>query len=778
MKAILMLTVLAVGFAASAETVLWYSFDEGTLNEKTVSGGTIVNKASNGDMAAVPHALTGNKTPSENNSLANWATYAEGFDGGWHVYDPVSRTTPATADRSLDFAHAGGSILTVANDARLRSQPMTVEMFVRFQTNAALNVWNVFAVQPTFMPCANADAWGLRASGPERIFARFTPPQSFTANVNAANNVEVATGVPDLRDDKWHHIAFSVDADNTVKLYFDYVLKTTKTLAFSVQFSDAEDCPLMIGATQQTSGVFTGRMNEFRLSNAVLEPGDFLRAMGEEPIADLDSETLIWYSFGADMIGGQVPNRASLGRYPGVLSTQTVNGETFPKVEVDDVWGSTFRSSFDSTETITNRHSLYNAYGDQRNINACLFAKDLPDVFTNSSFTIECMVKADGQIEQYTPFVRRYGGGNVQLNLGVGATVGTLSAVILPENTDASHAIQLNDSVRIDDGAWHHVALVRDAEAGKVHLYRDYSIVATKDCTTPLYPTTKKLLFAGTDAGGNVFKGWMDEARITLKALGPEKFFTNRRVVEDGEVRSHVTFDETMEGGVDIGTVSAAKVGSGSVPTYSDDVPAKFICDERGRAGKRLNAKSLRLNGGVVKYQGSPWIRGDEAQTIEFFVKGEAQSQYTPVIRFGMVADNTGTPVWSLSTASGDGLVDQLMTRWDVLTDAVNRSAQSCPTGIVLFDGKWHHVALTFAPNASDSAKSDVAVWKDYVKVYNRTFDGRVAYNPSVGMLWLGYNGTKTFTGWIDELRITKGVIGPEKFLRAENFSGLMVIFK
>ena len=774
MNKVLMLSVMVWVMAASAETVLWYSFDEGDINEKTVSGGTIVNKASNGDMPAVPHALKNNKTPSEDNSLANWATYAEGFDADYHVYDPVSRTFVQTADRALDFNHSGGSILTVANDVRLRSQPMTVEAFVQFPQNAALTVWNVIAVQPAFMPCANADAWGFRFTNSEKLVARFTPPQDFSENVNASNNVEVSASIAKLTDGNWHHVAFTVDESNTVKVYFDYMLKATKTLAFPVQFTEAENCPLMIGATQQTGGVFTGKMNEFRLSNVALNPESFLRKSNEEMIENLDPATLIWYSFGAM----PVCNRGNSALYSGLLNVQTLSatGETYPKIGIEDVWSSVFRQSFAAADEIANRYSLYNSYGESRAIPAYLYANDLPDVFTNSSFTIECVIKADGEIGQFTPFVRRRGGGNVQLNLGVGSRAGYLSGMVLPEGADAqTGAISLNDyTVRVDDGAWHHVALVRDKETGKVHLYHNYSKVATANCTSPLYPTGEPLTFAGTSSG-NAFKGWMDEARITMKALTEERFFTNKRMRADGDVRAHVTFDGTMAA-EELGTVFVAKVNDGREPAYSDEVPAKYICDERGQEGCRLNAQSLRLDGGVVKFLGSPWLRSDEAQTIEFFVKGEAQDAYAPVVRFGCSDGDTAIPVWALSSSRANP-TEFLMTRWDVV-NGENRQADSCETSVTLFDGKWHHVALTFAPNAENSDRSDIAVWKDYEMVFSKTTDGRVAYDQAVGMLWLGYNGTKTFTGWIDELRITKGVIDSKKFLRAKNFSGVTIIIK
>ena len=43
-------------------------------------------------------------------------------------------------------------------------------------------------------------------------------------------------------------------------------------------------------------------------------------------------------------------------------------------------------------------------------------------------------------------------------------------------------------------------------------------------------------------------------------------------------------------------------------------------------------------------------------------------------------------------------------------------------------------------------------------------------------MLGAGDVATAGFTGWLDELRITPGVLSPVQFLRAESFGLMMVV--
>ena len=92
-------------------------------------------------------------------------------------------------------------------------------------------------------------------------------------------------------------------------------------------------------------------------------------------------------------------------------------------------------------------------------------------------------------------------------------------------------------------------------------------------------------------------------------------------------------------------------------------------------------------------------------------------------------------------------------------------------------DGKWHHWAFTFQPNASDSTKSDIAFYLDHDQLGTvQTLPGRVAYDDTLRFA-IGEGGS-SFTGLIDEVRISDCVLAPSEFLHAEKRQGLSIIVK
>jgi hypothetical protein len=104
-------------------------------------------------------------------------------------------------------------------------------------------------------------------------------------------------------------------------------------------------------------------------------------------------------------------------------------------------------------------------------------------------------------------------------------------------------------------------------------------------------------------------------------------------------------------------------------------------------------------------------------------------------------------------------------------------------------DGKWHHIAFTYAPNADyPDSKSDVKLYIDYGSenggyTYSKTTDstkaGLVTYSDNLMfVLGMGNNTANTYDGLIDELRISDGALEPSQFLRAENAPGLSIVVR
>jgi len=102
------------------------------------------------------------------------------------------------------------------------------------------------------------------------------------------------------------------------------------------------------------------------------------------------------------------------------------------------------------------------------------------------SFMLECWIKTDtgGQ------YIRKFGGsGKGGYWIGVHRT-GRVRALI----SNGQKAVNVFSNTKVNDNEWHHIAMLRDATKGNVHIYVDGKIEETGEvppgeisCNTPLY---------------------------------------------------------------------------------------------------------------------------------------------------------------------------------------------------------------------------------------------------------------------------------------------------
>ena len=531
---------LAAG-CLEAGTVIHYTFDSGDIGTVFTHGSTVTNAANPGIHDAIVYGLSGQNV---NSASTRMPVVTNGVPSNYRINDPVSGVLANSADRALRFPvknGAYGACLQVPNAAALRPESFTVELTLRMpQGEVETSHWNVLAVQPAIMKCANADAWGLRLVGGTPV-VRFTPPQTFTLKTgktdeynNASGNVELSSA--NVSDGRWHHVAFTCtpnasDSSKTdVKIFIDYVQKVTSTLSFRPQFSAEENCPIWIGGNRQTSGLFTGEIGEFRFSDEALTKEQFLRPR----LPDYDSDIVVHYDFDTlPWFGkGDVQNVADPSEMNGYFATNHFDDVgTFPCITNDSPFVR-MRPSRGAVTSFFSTNCLENAYtnASSRQTNAYLYTEPLKDWFSKTNFTIECFYKSNGRIEQYTPFVWRRGGVNVQFNLGVGPTANRLYGVVCPAGAKAvGDQKTFADTANSADSQWHHAAMVvRQGES--VKLYRDWiaTPVAQVTLTTNLYPkavnTDGSVIAIAGGSSRNTFNGRLDEVRITLRALEPHEF--------------------------------------------------------------------------------------------------------------------------------------------------------------------------------------------------------------------------------------------------------------
>jgi len=423
--------------------------------------------------------------------------------------------------------------------------------------------------------------------------------------------------------------------------------------------------------------------------------------------------------------------------------------------------------------------------------------------FSTTNFTVEFFYKMDGNIAAFTPLFRRTGANNVQINIGVGGTANMLTATLMTGEEDPYTTVAINDDAATGDGKWHHAALVvsQTGSTKTMRFYRDYKLKGSQSLAanvTAANTANVSVTLAGRTPG-NCFNGWMDSVRVTLRALEPQEFLWGEGMdigrFPAGSTLAHVKFDGSInavdaDGGTLLNGVNAASKDGGSPATFSDDVPGARILDGvDGVVLAKNNAKSLSFANSKVTWSTSDdtyylrkTLTGDPltAFTVEFFFKPNGTQNTWSRLVSGLSGDNFSSGYAYALTFSDLDSGKSLSLRGD--SNSYGYANLNCRTDVC--DGKWHHAAITVAPNTGDSTKSDVTFHLDYGTenggwTGTATSTKALVTHPSNLYFVLGTGGSGNgYNGLIDELRISDGALEPSQFLRAERAPGLSIFVR
>lgn len=774
---------LSCAASALAGTVAYWPLSYGN-GVRSTTATVFANQGEGGALDAVPSSRSG----------ASWIAGSDycpqgtnAFPTGHGVYDPVSSTNAAAATglyfHKISLAGYAGA-LRVADPAALRLTTFTVECFVRMQQGTSQGDWNCVAVMPAQLPGssgqpANYESWGLRVTGANALQVRFSKNKG-TVSANVSDNETVSISAPGIYDGRWHHIAFSVSG-KTVKTFFDYAFSSQKTLGQSVWYNSGMD--LFIGNTPQTTGPFGGSIAHFRISDEALDPPSFLHFTRTEAAADEDSDTLLHLDFeppeGISATQGFFNDAAvgpALHHYGAEAIPCTVaTAMPFPQVYAGLLDETGRASAF----CMTNATSAGGAKD-------YLAWQPPEDVFSNASFTVECCYRTAGTLGEYIPLVRRLGGYNCQFNLGFGggANVGKLSAATVPG--DAGSQPSIVDSTRSDDGAWHHAALVFDRARCTMTLFRDYGLVGQTAYAGVVAPTDTPIYIGGgyaNDGSFKAFNGLVDNVRVTMRALTVGEFLRPDHAAPVGRTLAWAPFDNALDAtapcwALTNGVASAAASG-GAAPSYAALGAGERVEDGAGNVLRAANLAVLSCSTGVVKYAENAILPLVREMTVEFRVRAGAQTTYAGIVRCNRDRDSADVPVWGLSAdAAGTGLRVRCAT---VGEDSWNTYGINEDTGVAVFDGRWHHVALTLSQTGEGSgAQVTASLHKDYEAEpsWTRSVSGRLCYGAGYAPVWVGASSSTMafFNGQIDELRLSRGILDPSAFLRRGKLPFVIVV--
>lgn len=769
-------TVAGVAFflaasATRAEVVLWYRLDVLAAGVTSTPSTVIENIADPGKYQMYCHSLVGSVRGTV---PANMPYGTDGLPAGILVYDPM------TGDWSqrLTVLHFGLTEIppgtNSASGAMLRTDTaypsalgltnLTVEAI--FRTSAGdLASWSMAPIVYQQGNAWNDESYALEIGWSGRLACRF--------NAGGSSKTVGGGSGPLVTPDVWHHAAFTLDAEGTAKLYYDYQLVGTLTGCGALTKYTGK--ALMIGAnTHAADRTFPGDIMDVRICDTAIGSGDFLRIRAQP--RDTPADTLC---FCPDILG--INNRfssvvnvnAATGSSALVANPMSETNSPSAILDTADKAGSAFRFGInDMAGVIANAGATHCVRSETGAGNGVRFIA--PDsAFEKASFTLECFFKTPGPIsnETWTLFY------SPCAKVGVGDD-GKILARGFRTYGDYNDVADIKSEKRVDDGAWHHLAFVYDIAAAQTKLYVDYALQGvasvTLGTTGTIYPSAGVQNIAGFR---QYFPGWMDEFRITRRALGPEAFILADPAGAAG-VLVHLTFDNSdyavepypSLNPAGAGFARAFEGGQGHAPAFSNVVKPKLALDGEAELVVKQNVKSLYMDASQVRYPHFTSLYGKTSFTIEWFMKLSACETNAGLLRLSQSSTsfegNDPAPAWrayvrptskrhlDFEARANTSTVQKYITTWTAFPSDLD-------------DGRWHHYAITVEQiNVSGTIKTELKLYRDYQSHGSQQFTGFIAY-PANDDCAFTIGADNNFTGYMDEIRISDGVLPVASFMRS-----------
>lgn len=544
--AIMAAAVVATALAAKADTVVWYTFDDlGGVGDTVADATTVVNKANPGVLDATVYGLV---STNKNSSSVRMPYVTNGVPESLRVLDPVGNTIASADDKALRFwrthGAGNGAMLEIPNDPALRPSSFTVEMFVRVDPEHTN--WEMIASQP-HSTTTNLFAWGINFYKPnDNSYLDFALNFVDTEGKNHPHGVAGRT----LLDNKWHHLALTVKPQSgdpskiNIKFFIDYKRVFYYDAPYGIVLPDSAGCPVQIGGTTMAGQHFAGEIGEFRFSDKALDIGEFLRPHNKA----IDKDVVLYYDFeDTDAYDGNfaystnsasdVVNKAS-PIMPGAFQTAGgTDSKTYPFIdEASPGYRVLPSQNAESEKTMKSTHAFRNAsyqvVGENSSRLKCTPA--YADIFRDTEdFTVEMFYKcgekeysdeAEAIAQQSKLFIVPG-----QFQIGFGNSTAQMIPILTTSTTSGSSNVYFSSGTRVDDGDWHHIAVVvkQSGDSKTFSWYHDGDLYKNKSIpfSGSVSPMSSGAVWhIGTHPTGRAFDGWIDSLRVTLRALEPSEF--------------------------------------------------------------------------------------------------------------------------------------------------------------------------------------------------------------------------------------------------------------
>ena len=821
MKVLTTAVLMVLAFAASAETVAWWRFaDLGPTGGKAGTETTFTNAVDGTRFPAVPHSFFKQETPGTD--AAYMPSTANAFDGfsSLRVFDPVTQVSHETA-LALHCPWGGNGSgwsggATVAGAPELYGVTdgvqgdFTYECFFK-ATAEGLNRSDLMEPLAGIPNTGGSEgAWSL-VIREKHLWCRCSLKKSEGGYASA---LAPAGQGAEVTPDEWHHAAITYSvAEKCFRLYLDYVYVTGVTFGdgYTGEIAVKEPGDLYIGkGTMNNDRSFSGEIAEARLSNTALGPSDFLRfretANGDR--ASADSDTWGWFSLDTvDYgLGFFVRNAALANSGIGSFHGTVVVPDGGREAQV--------ASERPGSEGVV-RAAMSGAAGGQKLANAgsvAFFTNDCPNAYLlvsdgdgkigGESFSAELYFRTAHRVVSDGKTTSSYGLlSSEAFKLMLNQSTGRL--FFRPNSADnVDHGKDIS-SVRLDDGVWHHLALTYDLPTQTVCVYVDFNrLVSWSGIAFKASALGSPLTVGCSRQKGSAvqnFDGWIDEFRLTGRALQPHEFIS----VYSGVVGNQLVRIPFDGDAILLPYGFSAETGDCVPPNvleWLEQGCSKFV--KTGSSGTLVeNAGACRLEGKKMSY---PHVDALERAnvTIEFFWRptGKSAPWPSPLGLSGTVNSQInidGNALWCFYY-QGSWSAAQLLFQFACTTEngrAKSPTIAASPSYDMLeshqsenpgwfvskCDGKWHHVAVTLREYEDEQGEThtEAVSYFDYVEKAKTDMVGKLWTTGTSGLMMQdsAASGNRLAAWDIDEVRITGEVLDPAQFCRKSS-GGMVLIFR
>ena len=796
MKRILMTVACAVAFAANADTVAWWHFDELADGVKATQGtAPFLNSVD-----PTKHAGLARATPLYDGDWRTDSSYlpqgVAAFPEGAKYYDPVSgqqsENSLGVAFSALGGSRQTGGAIVIPYNSELCPHNCTYEFFFKPEPTLAHGTQHLVftrdqeANAPTNCGVRvryTANSGGTDGTMGLDIYER--GPNGFSTNHTAIESGNIG-GVG-----KWHHVAFTMDNDaRKAQFFVDYALIGSVTLVGDCSQSTKD---YVLGNSKAGWGAYEGCIDEFRISDRVLNPGEFLAVTDDGPALMLP-ETVVYQRFRAfpDFFGAgdgltnralTVMNEAAGDGWLGQPTVAIFGDGFFP---IDDVPVANVLTGKVGNVLSANRSALScRSTAESRTDNGSLpkaspcwtFADARAAVSTND-VTAEMFFRTTN-VAYATYFFCL--GNPAYLVMARGSNAGI--------NVNGTPVV--NES--ISDGRWHHLALVANETTGMAQLYLDYIPCGDPVARgTPASGKSYEQCIGVGCYGANRFVTFFDvdfdDVRITRKKLDVDEFL---HFAKTDDVIANWNLDQTDPDFAqrwierwNIATSWTQPAGT-SVTYDQSDKPGSEVAD--GLFGERTtNVSALHIAGGSNSTGTGYYTLESDAiaglPSDSFTVELEAKlprgdfSNYwgtAAYIVFLPTADNSN-PLFYINFMpyKKDGSSSAYSNAGSLAFSLGYTAFATCSSSWM--DGGWHHIAFVY-----DKDRQEVRAYLDHALLGKKN-DVALATTAST-KFYLGsgkWGSSLGLHSWrLDNFRITKKALKPCEFKTSQFLSGNTLVW-